>query len=454
MSQMQDLLKAGVQKALQDGHAPAMIKTIKSGPYSKEEFTNFAKAGKIPAVVEKTFGKLKNKGVNYRNQQGQTGQGVVIGAIGDTVDTVMAVVYDPDKKAYEYVSSGSLSLSDAVGGQDIVYTVTEYLMLQGYDNVASDVLTGPNLQGRVECFLIPGSTPNYKIYLNLLEIHNSMGVADIHFYIGTQIITEAETKIILNSLQRLGIENRDQAALRLIQNIPAQVSITPLIRLSHFLQKLEIEDLGDCSKILKFYAYDMHMNNLTEASVTSITSSAIIKSTVEDLRASIGMKKAEAEATVAKSEEHWVDFEIYKQKLVSLICNNGFEVITARNGTFVFYDNSVYRALLKSVFEPALVLKAEENNRVSAYQHKMLLGYMAIPPVFVDLDDNVLLPIDGYTTYRTTAQSMGKFESPVERVHRRNQNEWASFVGAMKFLSTSKGYSPDDIAILLNLALA
>tara|TARA_R110000868_G_scaffold195048_2_gene440710 strand:+ start:2822 stop:4195 length:1374 start_codon:yes stop_codon:yes gene_type:complete len=451
-----DKIKTDIAQATKDGHASSVIKIVKAS-YLGMDFTEFGKPDKIPAIIDRELGHLANKAVMAKARAPQTGvskivHGILIGAIGTTVSEIHGVIYSPSDKLIYSAPPDNIFLEESVTEGESFITIIEHLITLGYDIEASDIITS-SITGRIECLLVPGSTTKYKIYINLLEIEHDT-VPKKYFFLGTQIQSSSYTLDILSLLHKIGISTpKNTSWTNILQSLPAQIAITPLIRLEDFLQKFELTDIADCGKILKFYAYDMAINNFTGVAVNSITTASNLFTSVDELRQAYGHKKEKAEEILAKQEAERVNFEAYKTKFVSFLCNAGYTIVSARNGHFVFYDNPVYNTIIDSVLNPALHIKSTDKKRVSFYQHKIHLGYMALPPFFIDVDNMVLLPADSYTNYLNVSQGLGKMGSPESAVNIRGQNEWASFEGAIETIAQTKGLSPSDISLLLNLAL-
>ena len=476
MSNYLEPIKAEIAQAIKDAHSPATIKAIKTACGKTIDFTQFGK-DKVSAAVNKVLGHLENRAVmanpdpNDPNSSNKLIYGILLGATEETPASqpgtsgsggkkiIKGVVYNPSNRQVHYVDPQYITLEDTVKETTVFMTISDTLSEAGWKLVASDdKLSNPN--GFIDCWEAPGSTNTYKIFLNVMQLVQG-NLQRKAFFLGVQMESIEYTKKLLGKLHEVGISTMDQGAVAdlrgdwrgVLRNIPVQLSVTPLIRLEDFLFKFDLTDIADCSKILRFYAYDMTTNNFTGVSVKSITTNTALFTTVDELRDQ-GLKKETAENVVPQFEEHRVNFEAYKTKLISFLCEHGFKIIQVAGGNFVFYDNDLYNALIDHILTPALTIKTNEPKRVSFYQHKIFLGYMALPPFFIDINDEMIMPADSYTAYLNTSKGMGKLNSPESSLQSRSQDAWISLEAAMTAIAQNRTeFTPRDIILLLNMAL-
>ena len=482
MNKHLDPIKADIAQAIKDAHSPAIIKSIKTAvsnsvktnPAIEAEFTQFGK-DRVSAAVDKALGHLADRAVMANPTPSTSGShaklvhGILLGAIEEKAQgsrsVVKGVVFNPVDRQVYYIDPKYIALEDAVADQQldaetkVFSTTTDALSEAGWKLVATDDnITNP--EGFIDCWEAPGSTSKYKIFINVMQLVQGE-LQRKGFFLGVQIESAEYTRKLLTKLKEVGVSTMDQGGIsdlrgswrNVIENIPIQLSITSLIRLEDFLFKFDLTDIADCGKILRYYAYDMATNNHTGVSVKSITMNTALFTTVDQLRED-GLKKETAENVAPELEGHRVNFEAYKTKLVSFLCEHGFEVVQAAGGNFVFYDNALYKALIDHILSPALVIKKDEPRRISYYQHKIFLGYMALPPFFIDINDEMVMPADSYTSYLNTSKGMGKLNSPESGLQNRSQDAWIALEAAMINIAKNRGdFSPRDIIWLLSIAL-
>ena len=425
------------------------------------DFTDFDSKKSAPAIIERLLGKYKNRivsgeemgGINYR-------YGVLVGALGTTKNDIIGVLYNPLNRDVYIVSPITIKVEDALD-KSIINDVYELLLTQGYKSIAAESVTLAGVSSYCETLLIPGSTSKYQVFLNFIESENvNTKQSNCYFFIGVQLKSSTYTQQILRDLQYCGLtdgtlvfrnERHIDDLKNLINRLPAQISITPLISMSTFLNKFHYDDLLDGNKIMKYYAFDMLFNNYTGLPVSSVTTKGKLFSTIEHLRDALSKSQA-AEAFAAENAAR-VDFEFYKTKLLNFICAQGFEIVNANGIVLVFFDNEIYNAIVNSVLRPTSIQAGREPGQRQFLIHKLILSYMCIPPFFIDLDQFILLPADSYSNYLKISSAMGSPGKAEEMVHERNQREWAHLNAALERMGQYKDLSPEAISIIINLAL-
>lgn len=468
-----DELNKKTQQAIADAHDPALIQVAKKFSINNglPIFHIFGK-DKPPVLVARNFKGLENKPVSFLKRTSQVitsgaaatpkktdpspwNYGILIGATGTDQTDLVGIIYSPDDKSLYTDQVKNITLEAGIPTTAMTMKpIVDFLLANGYVLKAKKILPKPNDTAYFGTFLIPYQGSRYKFYFNIMEIERT---PRRYFSLGVEISSEEETSSTLSIIRQVNssLKNILPAIPELeglFPYLPKQIAITPLIPLDKFLQKYNIEDVIDCGKIIKFYAYDMAINNFTNYNVHSITSEASLFPSIQGLKEKMG-SKGEAEETYEKGVQEKVNFEAYKGKLTNFICNQGFNAVNLKGANFVFYDNPVYKAIIKTVLEPSMTMAKQKSERASFYQHKIILGRLCAPPFFIDVDDRVLLPADAYMDYLSMTKIMGKPGAPEDPSQIRNQNEWLSFAGALEEMSGKKNWDPNSAAILLNLAL-